>query len=588
MRKALFLSALMVATAVAGELPELQVTATRVEIPVDHVGDEVEVITKDEINKLGITSVADVLKYVAGVSVSSNGGFGQTTSVFMLGLPSKHVLVMIDGVPINDPSSVDSQANFPYLDLNNVEKVEILKGPQGALYGSEAIAGVINIITKKPKKNEFKVGFEGGKYKTFKENIYSALKLKNGYFSLSFENFKTNGFSATNKNSPSYESDNDGYSYKTGWLSWGWNLTPTFTLKGNVKLKGATTDFDNAPLKGAQANYNNFFVNLEGDEVLNEKTLLAFKFGNNKEDRDYGSYIFKGVTRYFSLQPTYYLSENSFLTGGFNFKEEISQGYPRLNTKSLFTELHSKVGRLYGTFAVRRDFHSKFGAKTTYKVSALYSLFAGTKVKGEYGTGFKAPSSFQLFSPWGGNPDLKAESSEGWILGLEQELPYKKGKISLNYFKNHLWNLITWVPTGGWSGVYKNAGKGETEGAELKLRLKLFQNLSLFGTYTHLHLKSNDSNFYLRKPKISWTLGTDYYYGKFSVSLWSLHYSSRTDLGNKDLPPFTVYNAYLSYNLSDRCKLYLKGVNLTNKKYELAYGYNTMGRAAFVGIKWRL
>ena len=172
MRRKLFvLSLLLISGASAEEVPEVQVTATRVEVPVEHVGDDVDIITQEEIKKYGFTSIADVLKYVAGVHISSNGGFGQPTSVYMLGLPSKHILVMIDGVPVNDPSIGESYANFAYIDLNNVERIEVLKGAQGALYGSEAIAGVINIITKNLRKMSLSLGLKVESIKPLKRTF---------------------------------------------------------------------------------------------------------------------------------------------------------------------------------------------------------------------------------------------------------------------------------------------------------------------------------------------------------------------------------------------------------------------------------
>jgi vitamin B12 transporter len=591
-KKLLVLSLLLISGASAEEVPEVQITATRVEVPVEHVGDDVDIITQEEIKKYGFTSIADVLKYVAGVHISSNGGFGQPTSVYMLGLPSKHILVMIDGVPVNDPSIGESYANFAYIDLNNVERIEVLKGAQGALYGSEAIAGVINIITKEPDKNEFQIGFEGGKYKTFKENTYSALRLKDGYLSLSFENFKTNGFSATNeKDTWSYESDADGYNYKTGWISYGWSPTDSITVKGNFKIKGGEVDFDSrATDQGTYTTYDNYFANVQVDSTISENFALTAKLANNKEKRYYsatwGESDYIGIVRHVSVQPVYYINNNLLITGGINYKQEIANISGGLNvdhsihTKSIFTELHLDYLGFHTTTAVRRDFHSQFGAHTTYKISSVYEIEkTKTIVKGQYGTGFKAPTIYQLYGiSYGsvvGNPNLKPETSEGWILGISQKLPYFSGIIEVNYFKNHIWNFINWGTT------YYNAGSGTTEGTEIKLKSKITDWLNFYGTYTHLH---TSENLKARRPEISYTAGLNTHYEKIKLSVWADHYSHREDTGGQALSSFTTYNCYASYQLNDRVNFYLKGVNLTDKDYELAYGYNTMGRAFFAGV----
>ena len=601
MRKGLLLLTALLALSAAAqgeEEGEVVVSAARVQLPVDAVGDDAVVITQEQIKRYGFTSIADVLKFFSGIAISSNGGPGQPTNVFLQGFQSKYVLVMIDGVPVYDPSTPEGNANFHYLDLSNVEKIEVIKGPQSALYGSEAVAGIINIITKEPKKKKFSLSLEGGKYKTFKENLYGALKLKNGFLSLSFENFKTNGFSATNSDSSNYDPDADGYRYKTGWFSFGWNPTDSVRITGNLKAKQGSADYDSSWTPGPDKNnFSNFFANLNLDAALSDSALLKVKFGSNSDYRDYDSISkFKGDVRYFSLQPVYYINQSLFVTGGVNYRQELAQfpDYHSANLRSLFAEVHGGYLGLKGTAAVRRDFHSSFGDKTTYKLSLAYDLgVTDTTLKATYGTGFRAPSLYQLYGI-GGNPDLKAETSEGWTLGLTQRLSKSlglKGQLSFTYFKHHVWNGIVadnfrWI----------NNQKVLTEGAELGAKLKPLSFLELYGNYTHLRAKEFDGSSWKklpRRPKFTYTLGFNAYYGKLSFSAWALHYSDREDVYYK--PPqyivkeiktlggFTTYNCYASYEVAKGVKLFAKGVNLTDKRYQLAYGYNAMGRALFVG-----
>ncbi len=576
--------------------PEVTVTATKVSVPVENVGDDVDIITQEQIKEMGFTSITDVLKYVAGIVISSNGGPGQTTSLYMLGLPTKHVLLMVDGVPVYDPSTPDAQPNLSYIDLSNVERIEVLKGSQGALYGSDAVAGVINIITKKPKSSTFSLNFEGGKYKTFKENIYSALKLKNGFLVFTGEGFKTNGFSATNRKSRNYEPDNDGYRYKTGWFSFGWDPTSRVRMTGNVKVKGGSVDYDSSFVKNAKTSFNQFFANLKVDTLVTDKLTVSTLLGNNRELRNYGS-DFVGIVRYFSLQPVYYLTDNLFITGGANYRQEKAEIPSRhsVNLKSLFLEAHGEYYGLYLTGAVRRDFHSTFGDKTTYKVSAAYGIEkTGTTLKGEYGTGFRAPSIYQLYG-YGGNENLKAETSEGWIVGVKQSVPEiygVKASLEVDYFKNHVWNIIDWdytFPITSWGG-YRNYKKAITEGTEVKLSVKPCRYFSIFGNYTHTRAKEFNGVSWsklARRPKFNYTIGIKSGYKNVKFSVWALHYSDREDSNGKTLGGFTTYNCYVSYALNDRVNIYAKGVNLTDKDYELAYGYNTMGRALFVGTDFR-
>ena len=596
MRRTLLLLSLALLSA-SPAFPEentVTVTATRVEVPVDAVGDDVTVITRDEIERYGFTSITDVLKYMTGISFSSNGGPGQVESIYMLGLESKHVLVMVNGVPVYDPSLIGSETNFSYIDLSNVERIEIIKGPQGAIYGSDAVAGVINIITKSPRKTHFSASFEGGKYKTFKENLYSGLKLDGGYLSVSFENFKTNGFSATNSDSPRYESDRDGYRYKTGWFSFGYRPTDTLKISGDIKVKEGSVDYDESfTPQNDKTDYSNFFADLKVKKVVTDSLLVDVTAGHNREFRDYTGYgPYTGIVRYLSVQPVYYLNDSTFLTGGVNYRQEVAdfENHASAHLRSFFAEIHTD---LYGaglTAAVRRDLHSQFGAKTTYKLSAAYNLSAtGTTFKAQYGTGFKAPSLYQLFGLFGSNPDLKPETSEGWSVGTVQKLPFSgiKGSLGVTYFKNHVWNLIDW-DYAATNPSYVNYGKELSEGLELTAKVSPFRWLTLFGNYAHLRAKKYDRTIgewskLPRRPKFTYTLGFNFSYEKLSFSARALHYSDRNDSNGKNLGGFTTLNCYASYKLNNRVKLYAKGVNLTDKKYELAYGYNTMGRALFLG-----
>jgi len=597
MRKFLLTTLLIAATAQASELPEITVTATRVLVPIEHVGDDVQIITKEEIEKYGFTNISDVLKHFAGINITNNGGPGKYTSVFIMGLPLKHILVLVNGVPINNPSLPDNSADLRFIDLNNVERIEVLKGSQGAIYGSEAIGGVINIITRKPKKTEFSINLEAGKYSTFKESIYGGLKSKNGYLSISSENFKTNGFDAKNSKY-THDTDNDGYRYKTGSINYGIKLSPTLKISGVFNLKGGSNDYDDG-----KENYDRYFAYINVEKNISESFLAKLKLSNNKEERTdinslWGTSEYTGITRYISFEPTYFLSENFFISGGASYRymksNDTYSGKNSSYIKSLFVQAHSDYYGIHLTGAGRVDKHKTSGSKFTYKFSVAYPIEkTRTTLKGQYGTGFKSPSLYQLYSIFG-SPNLDPEKSEGWILGINQSFPVMKGSIELNYFKNRVWNMIDWNPS---TMKYKNFGKVVTEGAEIKLSVNPFKWLKVFGTYTHLRAKeiNTTGNWekLQRRPKISYTAGLDASFKNLSISLWADHYSRRRDTyydpstwttKETSLSPFTTLNCYASYKVSKRVKVYLKGFNLNNKDYELAYGYNTMGRAIFTGI----
>ncbi|MEO2068862.1 MAG: TonB-dependent receptor [Desulfurobacteriaceae bacterium] len=588
MRKSLvLLSLLLVSQGMAEDIPEVQVTATRVEVPIEHVGDDVEVITKEEIEKYGFTSIADVLKYVAGVHVVSSGGWGKQTSVWIQGLSSEYILVLVNGIPINDPSTPGSTANFEWIDLSNVERIEVLKGSQSALYGSEAIAGVINIITKEPKKDKASITLEGGSYKTFKEKLKIDKIFNKGFSSIYLENFKISGFSATTS-SP----DDDPFRYTTGGISFGFYPTENLKIITDVQAKYGHNEYDNGEM-----DYKRLFAATRVSYLQSENLIWNLKTSTNREKREYsyGNYI--GYTNYLSLSPTYYFNEKSFLKAGINYRQERAEtsavGDKEVSLRSAFVEGHTEISKLYITGVGRIDNHSLFGYYGTYKLSGAYSIDkTETTFKLQYGTGFKAPTIDQLYGyypgfswngiyypPTKGNPDLSPEKSRGWTVGVVQKLKKIRSLFELNYFRNYIWNKIQSVNKTDYY-TYENIGSGETKGIEVKARTIVSKHLSLYGKYTYINASENIRD---RVPENSYIVGLNFKTKKLKMSTWIEHYSERKD-GENTLSPFTTLNCYASYKLNDKTKLYLKGVNLTDEKYELAYGYNTMGRSIFAGV----
>ncbi len=591
--------------------PEVQVTATKVALPGDHVGDDVTVITMEEIKEKGLTSIADVIQYATGVSISSNGGWGKQTSVFLQGLDSRDILVLFNGIPVNDPSNPSGAANFEWIDLNNVERVEILKGSQSSLYGSEAVGGVINIITKKAEKDELSVNIEGGKFRTAREKLYGAKVFDNGFISFSFENFKTLGFSASNEKAGNfiYNPDRDPFQYDTGILNFGYSPTENLRITSTTLLKGGYTEYDQG-----RTNYDRFFTSFAVDYTPSESLVWQLKLGNNREVRDDTYGFYKGVTRYFELSPTWYIAESTFLKGGISYRHQIADttAYPNVQNKKMFTrsgyvEGHTEVFGFNLTGVLRVDDHKNFGSHLTYKLSLAYPIEGfGTVFKANYGTGFKAPTLSQLYGyysgPWGttvGNPDLDPEKSEGWNAGVIQKLPFIGGKISFNYFKNRVWNVVrSYFDATKGVTTYRNEDKAVTEGVEVGIDVPVGKFLTFFGSYTHLRARFFDGTTggwedFARRPEETYTLGMRTNYGKWEATVWFLHYGSRKDTDYSSFPAkevtldsFTTVNAYLSYKVNDTLSIYLRGINLSDKDYELAYGYNTMGRAVFTGINY--
>jgi len=574
-------------TLCANAQDQVLITALREKVPEDAVGEKVKVLSVEEA-KTYSWSLGEVFLNVPGIFVSSNGGWGKSTSVYPLGLNQRHLLVLFDGVPINDPSTPDAQANFEWIDFNGADRIEIIEGPQSAVYGSTAVGGVVNFVPEEPKKNYLQLELEGGKYKTFREEIKGAVRFKEGFVSFNAENFKSLYFSVTNTNP-----DHDSIQYTSGMLRLGYKPRPEVKMTTTFLLKGGYGDYDDG-----KTIYDRFFFLFSGEVAQSENLFWKLKLSNNEETRNtVGEY--RGITRFFSLSPTYYFSETSFVKGGVDYEQDTAfkfdssgSGRHKVNTLSVYGELFTRFfENLSLTLALRNDRHSMFGHHTTYKISASY-LFPKTKtvLKGQYGTGFKAPTISELFFGYPTysyfcNSNLKPEKSEGYSLGIIQNL--STIKIGTFYFKNRLWNAIDYVQTNANNYQAKNIGRAITEVFQPFVEIPVGRHLFLRGSYTHTHVRSSLSKYTLRRPEESFEAEGKVLYKNLLFKLWLVHYGSRKDL-SATLKPFTVYNAYASYKFSKNKELYLKLINLTDKKYELAQSYNTMGRSLFVGLRFKL
>jgi len=608
-KKLLVLSLLLISGASAEEVPEVQVTATRVEVPVEHVGDDVDIITQEEIKKYGFTSVADVLKYVAGVHISSNGGFGQTASVYMLGLPTKHILVMIDGVPINDPSSVDSQANFAYIDLNNVERIEVLKGAQGALYGSEAIAGVINIITKKPQTGVHgSAHVEAGSFKTKKYGATLSTKTENYSLKVSHNVVDTDGFTAQAPKGEDISAfENDAYTNKTTNVQLGLNLNDSNSIDLAYTYIDANAEYDTYQNPNALANSTtkDSFASVNFNHIDSYNELNAYvkrsvfkrefitAFGNAPFDGQVDEYGINSKIPYgiedFILIGTDY--KNFAHTNNIN-KEFNNQGFFATNNNTFEGMMG---GTTIVTESLRYDTYSTFENEFTGKIGLkhIHENIKGLVSSVNYGTAYTVPTLYQLYAPAFtfngftspvGNENLNPETTKSF----DATLAYKD--FSVTYFNNKIDNLIEY--TNGYNNV---EGTSQISGIEVAYTTEILSNLNLSMNYTNL-LKAEDKNGKQLKRRATNTFKTALdYYGIENLHLGAdLEYvGSRTDIifnpdyttSDAETGKYTVVNMSADYQVTQAFQVYGKIVNLTDEKYQTVYGYATSPRAFYAGVR---
>ena len=608
-------------------LEKVVVTATRVETPVEEIASSVTVISSEEIRRKQKPTVLEVLRGTPGLDVVQTGGVGSQTSIFLRGANSEHTLVMIDGVEINDPISPGRSYNFANLAVDNIDRIEIIRGPQSTLYGSDAIGGVIHIITKKGEgKPKFYLSAEGGSFTTFRETAGVRGGNKWVNYSIGISRFDTEGISAANKKDGNYERDG----YENTSLSARLGFTPLENLDIDFILRyiDAKTEIDNfGGVGGDDPNniakskqflfktqvglslFDHFWDQKMGFAITNHDT----DYKNKKDAQhpfDFEKGSFDGEFLKFDWQHTLNLHKTNALTFGFEYEEEKGKSkyyweslwgpglslFPKekANIKGYYIQDQIRLWeRFFTTIGVRIDDHSRFGTETTYRIAPAYLIKeTDTKIKGTFGTGFKAPSLYQLFAPatlWGpiGNKDLKPEKSKGWDFGIEQDLLKHKVSLGATYFRNDFKDLIDF----DFSKGYVNIAKAKTEGIELFASVKPIDNLTARINYTYTDTEDKKTGKpLLRRPRNKMGFDLNYHFlDKGNLNLGAIYVGKRDDW--KPYPVrgriggYTLLNLAASYDITKNFQIFGRVDNLFDKDYEEVSGHGTPGLSFFGGIK---
>jgi vitamin B12 transporter len=611
-------------------LEKVVVTATRVETPVEEIASSITVISSKEIERKQKTTVLEVLKGLPGLDVVQNGGVGGATSIFLRGANSEHTLVMIDGVEVNDPISPGRSYDFAHLTVDNIERIEVIRGPQSTLYGSDAIGGVVNIITKKGEgKPKFFLSAEGGSFTTFREatGISGGNKWVNYSFGLS--RFDTEGISTASKKDGNYE--RDGYENTSLSAKLGFKPMDNLGIDFILRYMDAKTELDNfAGVGGDDPNYvqksNQFLFKTQVglslfDQVWSQKLGLALNDHNrdikNKKDSqhpfDYEKGRYDGQLLKFDWQHHLQLHKTNALTFGLEYEREEGKSkyyweslwgpgqsiFPKktANIKGYYIQDEIKLwDRLFATLGIRIDDHSRFGSETTYRVAPAYLIKeTDTKIKGTFGTGFKAPTLYQLFAPatlWGpiGNKDLKPEKSKGWDFGVEQNFFKNRVTLGATYFRNDFKDLIQF----DWGQGYINIAKAKTEGVELFASAKPIDDLTLRINYTYTDTEDKTTGEALiRRPKNKIGFDINYHFlNNGNVNLGVIYVGKRDDLDfsispsrRVKLDQYTLVNLAVSYDITKNFQLFGRVENLLDKEYEEVKGFGTPGLSFFGGMK---
>lgn len=625
-------------------LDEVVVTATRLPTERLKIADSITIITAGDIALKQQQTLTDVLAAAPGLNVVQAGGPGGQASLFMRGANSNHVKVFVDGIDLSDPSSPTDAFDFGQFLTPDIERVEILRGPQSGLYGSDAVGGVINIITRSGNgPPDLALDLEGGAFDTFNQSAVLSGSTGPFHYVATVQHFHSGATPVTPLDllAPGEPRNDDADDNLTATTKLGYDVSAAFDLglvarytETHLRFTGDdyllfTPDGDEAP-DPVQSRTDHQQVYARAKAHL---SLLDGQFDQTL-GVGYSNLRTVGVSPYqldpvaYSRSPFYgnrlkvdwqgdvkLTDRDTLLLGVEDQRDAISRPISAGSSiASGYAELQmNPVKDLNATVAVRYDANSRFGGATTYRFAPTYFIEAtGTKLEASVGTGFKAPSlteMFESFPAYGfyANPDLRPERSLGFDVGFEQYLVSRRVQFGATYFDNHITNLIDTVyidagagpcPLSATFGCEQegNVGKVHTDGIESFVLVQPTDAVSVRLDYTYTEAKDEIlRETLLRRPRNKWSLdGRWQATSKLSLDAELLIVRDFVD-GNRsfsiprlNMPGFTTLDLAANYDLSRRLTLYGRITNLADERDQDPDGFLRPGRGIFIGLKARL
>jgi vitamin B12 transporter len=611
-------------------LDEVVVVAMRAPESADKVGNSVTVLTEAQIKESQRIDLTELLLTTPGVSSSRGGGPGTLTAFNIRGADADHTVILMDGVVMTDPSTTGGNIDFGNLIVGDISRIEILRGAQSTLYGSQAIGGVINIETAQPQEGL------GGSLQGERGSLDSGLaqaavggKFDKWTFRLAGSYYATDSVSSFARQYGGLGDDPYHNTVLSGRSTY--DLTPDVQLDFRGYYTNSTVDYDGFPppdyVFGNQLNYqttrqyfgysgvnfnfldgrwkNRLYVDYmftdRADYLPTDATPIQndhYSSSDTRVNYQGNLAITPGYSAVFGLQQEKYLMDSTP-----NAPAEANTG-----DNSAYVQLQGEVVKgLTLTAGERFDHYDAFGEHFTGQVAAAWVLPTSTILRASWGQGFKAPSLYQLYSPYG-NQDLQAERSHDWDAGVEQRFWDNRIVTSVTYFDTKFTNLIEFADCPGSplcaepgheQGYYANLGQAKSSGEEFQASVKFSDNFTVLANYTHLNTidETPGSPTYgmqaFNRPGEMGNLTVSYSWPfKLSTSV-AVRYSGPSLTENFNVFPsaiitlggYTLVDFRASYAVTERFSVYGRVDNLTNKVYETIYQYGTWGRTAFAGVR---
>lgn len=601
------------ASANSNSSDEMVVSANRFEQPLSSILAPVTVVTREDIDHWQSNSVIDVLRRLPGVDVAQSGGMGQLSSLFIRGTESRHVLVLIDGVRLNQ-AGISGSSDMSQIPISLVQRIEYIRGARSAVYGSDAIGGVINIITRRDNDGTtLNAGIGSYGYQNYNGSTQQKIG-ENTTVTGAAAYTHTTGFDveARGFSGDRVQPDKDGFLSKSLWLGVEHQFSSDIIAYARAYGYDNRTDYDAYYDKYADSQvdtrklYSRTYET--GLKYHNDKysTMLMGSYGTTKDynyDPKYGQYAkFSNLdeSKQYNLQwGNSYRLEKGNISAGIDYQHQsiepsgytmISEKQTLNNTGVYLTGQYALIDSVVAEAAVRSDHHSEFNWHTTWQSGLSWEFYEGYKLVGSYATAYKAPNLSQLYayssSDWGttkGNPNLKPEESKQWEIGIEG----KTGPLfwQLNRYHNDINNLIDYK-YGNPISTYENIGKAEIKGLEWvgEVDTGIFHHQITY-QYTDPRDKEKDEVL-LRRAKQQVKYQLDWAVYNLDMGLTYQYIGTRYDkMGNglrTKVGGVSLWDITAAYPITSHLTIRGKIANMFDKDYETAYGYRTAGREYFL------
>ena len=574
-------------------------SATKSKQNINDVTSNIEVITSLELEEKHITTVTEALSSISGISFTQQGGLGSPSNINIRGMHSKRVLVLIDGVRYNDPTDTIYGAAFNNLMVDEIEQIEVIKGAQSGVWGADAAAGVINIITKTAKKGiHGSAHSEIGSFNTKKYGASISNKTDKYSFKLSTNIIDTNGFSSYATKGVDIDNfEDDGYKNTTTSAKFDYNINENNKINIQHKIINTNAEYDSSSVdtdytKTSKSKFTS--LNFNHINSFNEIDIYANKSIFNREytSTSVSSYI--GDVKEYGLKSNIRYNNNDFAIFGIenetyttekSYKTVLNKDYKNdsvfISNSNVFNDI--TYGKTIVTQSLRKDNYNAFNNKLTGKVGIkhFHNNIQDFTTSANYGTAYKVPTVSQLYGKPTYNQNLNAESTKAYDVSIK----YKSFKIT--YFKTKTDDMISYINST--DGYENKIGVSITKGYEAEYTTTINDDISIISSYTTLSSKDKEGKDLKRIAQETAKLNIDYYgINNLHIGLNGEYIGERYNSDDKQgeqTGRYTLWNLVSNYDISKDVKVYAKVDNLTNKYYQTVDGYATSPRAFYTGIK---